>query len=118
MSELTDAERPGAGMPPAAGDRICDGIFLEVDGHFACLNAAAVRLFGAASAGELIGQPVLDRVPSLYRPQVAERMRELRERSEPGGQFLHAAELMGANATLSRPIRADVLLDVVRRLLP
>jgi CheY-like chemotaxis protein len=37
---------------------------------------------------------------------------------EFGAQFLHTAELLGANATLSKPIRPDVLLDVVRRVLP
>ena len=83
MSELTDAEPPAAGMPQAVVDRASEGIFIEVDGHFAYLNTAAVRLFGAASAGELIGRPVLDRVPSSYRPKIAERMRQLRERSEP-----------------------------------
>ena len=83
MSELTDAEPPGAGMPQAVVDRASEGIFIEVDGHFAYLNTAAVRLFGAGSAGELIGRPVLDRVPLSYRPKVAERMRQLHERSEP-----------------------------------
>jgi len=37
---------------------------------------------------------------------------------EFGGQFLHVAELLGANATLPKPIRPEVLLDVVRRVLP
>jgi len=83
MSELTDAQPPAAGMPRAVVDRASEGIFIEVDGHFAYLNTTAVRLFGAASADELIGRPVLDRVPSFYRPNIAERMRRVRERSEP-----------------------------------
>ena len=37
---------------------------------------------------------------------------------EFAGQYLHVAELLGANATLPKPIRPDVLLDVVRRVLP
>lgn len=82
MSEGADAEPPAAGMPRAVVDRASEGIFIEVDGHFAYLNTTAVRLFGAASAGELIGRPVLDRVPSSYRANIAERMRQVRERSE------------------------------------
>ncbi len=80
---MTDAQPSAAGMPRAVVDRTSEGIFIEVDGHFAYLNSAAVRLFGAASAGELIGRPVLDRVPPSCRPTIAERMRQLRERSEP-----------------------------------
>jgi PAS domain S-box-containing protein len=34
-----------------------------------------------------------------------------------GGRFLHAAELLGAHATLAKPIRPDDLLDAVRRVL-
>ena len=83
MSERTAAEPPTAGMPRAMIDRASEGIFIEVDGHFAYLNTTAVRLFGAASACELIGRPVLDRVPSSCRPHIAERMRQVRERSEP-----------------------------------
>ena len=37
---------------------------------------------------------------------------------EFGGQFLHVPERLGVNATLPKPIRPDVLLDVVRRVLP
>ena len=83
MSELTDAELLAVGMLRAAVDLASEGIFIEVNAHFAYLNTFAVRLFGAASAGELIRRPVLDRVPSYYRPKIAERMWQLRERSEP-----------------------------------
>ena len=34
-----------------------------------------------------------------------------------GGRFLHAAELLGAHATLAKPIRPDDLLEAVRRAL-
>src|SRR5579871_4344901 len=83
MSELTDAEARTAGMPRAVVHRASEGIFIEVDGHFAYVDTNAVRLFGAASADELIGRPVLDRVPSFHHPNIAERMRQVRERSEP-----------------------------------
>ena len=36
---------------------------------------------------------------------------------EFGGQFLHVAELLGANATVPKPIRPEVLLNMVRRVL-
>ena len=34
-----------------------------------------------------------------------------------GGQFLPVAELLGAKATLAKPIRPDELLETVRRVL-
>jgi len=34
-----------------------------------------------------------------------------------GGWFLHTVELLGAHATLAKPIRPEDLLDVVRRVL-
>jgi PAS domain S-box-containing protein len=46
-------------------------------GHYVYLNAAAVRLFGAESAEELIGQPILDRIHPDYRQVVVERIRRL-----------------------------------------
>ncbi len=54
-----------------------DGIFVQALGNFAYLNAAAVRLFGAKSAEELLGKPVLDRIhPDSREParQMLEQM--------------------------------------------
>jgi len=50
-------------------------IFLQADGRFAYLNAAALALFGAKSAAELVGQPVIDRFHPADHPAVQERIR-------------------------------------------
>lgn len=52
------------------------------DGRYVYVNAAAVRLFGAASAEQMLGQPVLDRIHPDYRAIVAERMSRLTEAKE------------------------------------
>ena len=54
-------------------------IFLQADGRFAYLNAAAQALFGASTAGELVGQPVLDRFHPADHPSVQERIRRLNQ---------------------------------------
>ncbi|MBN1939543.1 MAG: PAS domain S-box protein [Candidatus Aminicenantes bacterium] len=51
-----------------------DGIFVEALGNFAYVNEAAVLLFGAKSADELLGRPVLDRIHPDSREQARERM--------------------------------------------
>lgn len=56
-----------------------DAIFIQIDRRFAYLNPAACRLFGAASADELRGAPVLDRIHPQYHQVVEERMRRLNE---------------------------------------
>lgn len=169
MTELTDAELLAGGMLRATVDLASEGIFIEVNGHFAYLSTTAVRLFEAASAGELTILVVDDMagIRGLLRKvltgagykvieaadgkQALQQMRtsqvdllltdlvmpekdgieairtihmqwpELKiiaMSGEFGGQFLHAAELLGANASLPKPVRPEVLLDVVRRVLP
>ena len=56
-----------------------DAIFIQSDRRFAYLNPAACRLFGAASADELKGTLVLDRIHPQYHQVVEERMRHLNE---------------------------------------
>jgi len=51
-------------------------IYVTVDGHFQYVNAATVRLFGAASAEDLEGRTVLD----FAHPEVRDRIRERRDR--------------------------------------
>ena len=58
-------------------DNAPEAIFVQTQGLFAYANAAALRLFGAANAGELIGQPILERVHPDYRARVAERIRRV-----------------------------------------
>ena len=81
MSYPASGEPPVMGVLPAVTDHP-DGIFIEFDGCFAYLNAAAIGLFGAGSAAELLGREVLEFVPASCRPMAAERMRRLREHPE------------------------------------
>ena len=59
-----------------------DGVFVQSDACFAYLNPAALRLFGAASADLLVGQPIVSRVDPRYHEQVKERIRAVNERRE------------------------------------
>ncbi|MFP5212618.1 MAG: response regulator [Acidobacteriota bacterium] len=60
-----------------------DGIFVQNQGCFAYLNETALRLFGAASATDLAGKPVLDRFHPDFRESVLERLRLLNEEKRP-----------------------------------
>jgi len=55
------------------------GIFIQVDDRFHYLNAAAVTLFGATSAAELIGTPPSARYADESCAALAGRIRALRE---------------------------------------
>ena len=56
-----------------------DGIFIQSQGKFAFLNRAAIKLYNAANAEELIGKSVLDFVHPEHREIVKERIRQLGE---------------------------------------
>lgn len=60
-----------------------EAVFIQCDGVFAYVNAATLRLFGAASSTELLGQPVLDRFHPDWRAQVGERIRQLNNQRTP-----------------------------------
>jgi len=55
-----------------------EAIFIETEKKFAFVNEAAIRLFGAQSADQLIGMPVLSRLHSNYREAIEERIAQLR----------------------------------------
>ncbi|MDD5295757.1 MAG: EAL domain-containing protein [Rhodocyclaceae bacterium] len=59
-----------------------DAIFLSEDGRFAYLNPAALRLFGASSRSQVLGQMVVERVRPERRAVVAERIRRLYQHGE------------------------------------
>lgn len=59
-----------------------EAIMAGLSGRFVFVNAAAVRLFGAASAEQLLGQPIVDRIHPDYRAVFAERFRRLTEAKE------------------------------------
>lgn len=50
-------------------------IYIQSEGRIAYINRAGVRLFGAASAEELLGTPVVDHMHSEYRRFVEGRIR-------------------------------------------
>jgi diguanylate cyclase (GGDEF)-like protein/PAS domain S-box-containing protein len=52
-----------------------DGIGVYVDGRIVFVNAAGAKIFGAASAEQLIGKQVMDLVHPSFRAEVSERMR-------------------------------------------
>jgi two-component system, sensor histidine kinase and response regulator len=54
-----------------------EGIYINTGQQFRYLNPAALALFGAAAAKELVGQSVLERYHPFYRTIAAERMRML-----------------------------------------
>lgn len=60
-----------------------DAIFVQTNRRFAYVNSATVRLFGAKSAEQLIGKPVLERFHPDDRDAVADRIRQLNEEKIP-----------------------------------
>ena len=50
-----------------------DAIFIHINGCFVYLNQKAVRLFGAATAEDLLGRPIIDRVHPDFRASMKER---------------------------------------------
>jgi PAS domain S-box-containing protein len=59
-----------------------EAILVGLGGRYVYVNAAAMRLFGATSAGQLLGQPILDRIHPDYRAVVAERFSQLTDDKE------------------------------------
>jgi PAS domain S-box-containing protein len=59
-----------------------EAVMAGLRGRYVYVNAAAMRLFGAASAEQLLGQPILDRIHPDYRAVVSERMSRLTEAKE------------------------------------
>jgi len=54
-----------------------DAMFVQTDSKFAYVNPAAVRLYGAESPEDLLGEPIPHRVAPEYREIVRERIRML-----------------------------------------
>jgi PAS domain S-box-containing protein len=57
-------------------------IFVQTQYRFAYLNPAALKCFGAETAGQLLGQPVLDRFDARFHERVKERIRLLNEEKQ------------------------------------
>ena len=59
-----------------------DAIFISAQGRFSYVNPATLRLFGAASPAQLIGQPVMARIHPDHHEAVAARIRHLHDQRE------------------------------------
>jgi PAS domain S-box-containing protein len=59
-----------------------EAIFIRTKSWFTYVNGATLHLFGVESAGELLGQPVLDRFAPECRERVRERMLRVDEMGE------------------------------------
>jgi PAS domain S-box-containing protein len=60
-----------------------EAIFIQSQGLFSYVNAAALKLFGTAHPEDLIGQPVLGRIHADHQSQVRERIRKINEQNQP-----------------------------------
>ncbi len=68
-------------------DTAPDAIFIQTGGRFAYVNPAAIRLFGASSAEDLLGIPVPDRFHPAFRDVIRERIRKLNDERIPVEQL-------------------------------
>jgi len=59
-----------------------EAIFIQNRLHFSYLNCAALKFFGADYAGQLIGEPLMDRLHPEYRDRVRERIRILNDEAK------------------------------------
>jgi len=68
-----------------------EAIFVQTKAHFAYVNQACVRLYGAESTGQILGQAITSRVDPAYHRQVVERMRLLSEQGQavPSTEMRH-----------------------------
>jgi two-component system, cell cycle sensor histidine kinase and response regulator CckA len=60
-----------------------EAVMVSQAGHYVYVNAAAIRLFGAKSAEQLLGQPILERIHPDCRAAAAERLDRLSHAREP-----------------------------------
>jgi len=78
-TEALEASRSSEERFRLAVENAPDAIFVQTQYCFAHLNPAAVRCFGAESADQLLGQPVMDRFEPRLHGVVRERIRLLNE---------------------------------------
>ena len=62
-----------------------DAIYISVGERFAYVNPAMVRLMGAASADQLLGMPLYDRIHPSYHEAIHERVRIVTGERRPVG---------------------------------
>jgi PAS domain S-box-containing protein len=79
---LRESEERFRTLVEHAPDAVFVGTFQEAETfpRFAYVNAAAVELFGAASAAKLVGQPIMERIHPDYHAAVREDIHDLEEK--------------------------------------
>lgn len=80
-----------------------DAIFIQTEGLFSFVNTAAVRLFGATSAEDLLGRPAIDR----FHPDVRQTM--LASAKELGDD---AAKALPGEVVFLRLDGSEIMVDV------
>jgi PAS domain S-box-containing protein len=90
-SEGRDAQIPGGDDTTfrAFIEHAPDGVFVQVQGRFAYVNPATVRMLGATSATDLLGTSILDRCHPDDREVVRGRIGRLNEDRQPSSLHQH-----------------------------
>ena len=68
-------------------DNAPDAIFIQADNRFVYLNNAAIRLFGASSADQLLGKNPWDRIHPSFHEKVRSRVKSLTVDEKSVGQL-------------------------------
>ena len=103
-----------------------DPIAVHRDGKTLYVNPAAINMFGAASASDLVGKPLLDRVHPDYRQTALARMKTLVELDQPSPLFVQKllkldetamdVEVQGTNISYDgRPAVQVSMRDITER---
>ncbi len=98
-----------------------DAIVVHREGQIIFVNAAGVRLLGAASEQELLGRSVMDFIHPDDAPMIRERMQQVMEERRPtdfaeqrlvrlDGQIIHAEA-----ASVAVPLGGKVIVQTVAR---
>jgi PAS domain S-box-containing protein len=89
VSDVTDRKRVEKSLIESEGrfrlavETAPDAIFIETGGCFRYVNPAAVAVFGASSADQILSRPVLERIHPDWHEQVQQRMSRLRDDKRP-----------------------------------
>ena len=103
-----------------------DAINVVREGKYVYVNPSGAKLFGAATAEELVGRPVLDFVHPDHRAMIGERIRQIKEQGQPvdpivakglrlDGQVIEVEGLGAPIVYQGKPAVQVVMRDVTQR---